>query len=45
MGSMGLAEPINFQHEVLEPIIFLSFVLKTVEKGPIEAITGVKNII
>ena len=28
MGSMGSAEPINFQLEVLEPINFFSFAAK-----------------
>ena len=45
MGSMGLVEPIYFKHEVPEPINFLSFAAKNVNKDTIEAITYSNNTI
>jgi len=45
MGSMGSAEPIKFQHEVLEPINILNLQLKVLQKEPIEAITDANDMI
>ena len=45
MGLMGLAEPITFQHEVLEPINILNLQLKVLQKEPIEAITDANDMI
>ena len=45
MGSMDLAEPINFQHEVFKPITILNLQQKVLQKEPIEAITDANDMI